>query len=195
MRQPIHVLGFAGSLRRGSYNRALLQAADALLPDGMTLETFDLSPIPLYNDDVRASGFPTAVQEFRERIKAADALLIATPEYNYSVSGVLKNALDWASRPDANKHVPLKNKPTAIMGASSGMFGTVRAQMHLRQIFVYTDTPLVSQPQVLLANAKDKFDANLHLIDEDSRGFLRGLLERLAALVTAQQAETASAAR
>jgi len=134
----VHVLGISGSLRKASYNTALLRPASELLPRGMTLEVFDLSSIPLYNDDVRALGFPKPVQEFRSRIAAADALLIATPEYNFSIPGVLKNAIDWASRPP---DPPLDGKPLAIMGASTGNFGTVRAQMHLRQVCV--DIPVV----------------------------------------------------
>ncbi len=183
MNQPIRVLGISGSLRQASYNSALLRAAGHVLPDGMTLELADLSAIPLYNDDVRAQGFPEGVQHFREQITAADALLVATPEYNFSIPGVLKNAIDWASRPDQNKQVPLKGKPVAIMGASTGMFGTVRAQHHLRQVFVFTDNPIVNQPQVLVMTAKDKFDANLHLTDEATRGFMRDLLKNLVTLV------------
>ena len=189
MTQPIRVLGISGSLRQGSYNSALLRAAGHLLPEGLTLDTADLSGIPLYNDDVRAQGYPDAVQHFREQISAADALLIATPEYNFSIPGVLKNAIDWASRPDPNKQVPLKGKPVAIMGAATGLFGTVRAQHHLRQILVYTDNPVVNTPQVLVMTAKDKFDANLHLTDEATRGFLRDLLKNLAVLVNVYRAQ------
>ena len=189
MTQPIRVLGISGSLRQGSYNSALLRAAGHLLPEGMTLDTADLSGIPLYNDDVRAQDYPDAVQDFREQISAADALLIATPEYNFSIPGVLKNAIDWASRPDANKQVPLKGKPVAMLGASTGLFGTVRAQHHLRQVLVYTDNPVVNTPQVLVMTAKDKFDANLHLTDEATRGFLRDLLKNLAVLVNVYRAQ------
>ncbi len=190
MNQPIRVLGISGSLRQASYNSALLRAAAHGLPDGMTLDLADLSAIPLYNDDVRAQGFPEAVQHLREQISAADALLIATPEYNYSIPGVLKNALDWASRPDASKHVPIKGKPVAMMGASTGMFGTVRAQNHLRQVLVYTDNPVVNTPQVLVMTAKDKFDANLHLTDEATRGFVRDLLKNLVTLVHVYRAQS-----
>lgn len=190
MDKPIRVLGISGSLRQGSYNSALLRAAGHLLPDGMSLEIADLTPIPMYNDDVRAHGFPEAVQHLRDQISAADALLIATPEYNFSIPGVLKNAIDWASRPDANKHVPLKAKPIALMGASTGMFGTVRAQHHLRQVFVFTDNPIVNAPQVLVAGAKDKFDANLHLTDEATRGFMRDLLKNLGMLVNVYRAQS-----
>ena len=191
MTQPIHVLGFSGSLRQASLNSALLRAADELLPEGNTLEIFDLSAIPLYNDDLRTHGYPVEVQQFRERLRAADAVLIATPEYNYSIPGVLKNALDWASRPNADKVVPLKGKPVAIMGATPGMFGTVRAQMHLRQMLVYTDNPIVNQPQVLVTGAKDKFDADLHLTDDATRGFVRDLLHNLVKLAALYKRESA----
>jgi chromate reductase len=178
MPDPIRILGFSGSLRKGSYNTALLRAAGELLPDGATLETFDLSPIPMYNDDVRAKGFPESIGIFRDRIAAADALLIATPEYNYSIPGVLKNALDWASRPPDQ---PLFGKPVAVMGASTGNFGTVRAQMHLRQVFVTTNMLPINKPEVLVAQAKDKFDSESRLTDETTRGFVRELLEALVA--------------
>ena len=130
----INVLGFAGSLRQGSYNKMALRAAIELAPAGMTIETFDLAPIEPYNEDVKQRGFPPPVQEFREKIRAADALLIVTPEYNYSIPGVLKNAIDWASRPPEQ---PFNGKPIAIMGVSPGRLGSARAQYHLRQCFVF----------------------------------------------------------
>jgi chromate reductase len=169
----IRVLGFSGSLRKGSYNTRLLTAASELLPEGMTLEAFDLSPIPLYNDDVRVVGFPKPVQQFRERIAAADALLIATPEYNFSIPGILKNAIDWASRPP---DPPLNGKPVAMMGASTGNFGTARAQMHLRQVCVFCNMFPLNKPEVLLMRAREKFDADGRLTDESARGFIRDLL-------------------
>ena len=173
MKNTVHVLGFSGSLRKGSYNAALLAAAAELLPEGMTLETFDLSPIPLYNDDVRAAGYPDSVRAFRDRIAAADGLLIVTPEYNYSIPGVLKNALDWASRPP---DPPLNGKPAAIMGASTGNFGTVRAQLHLRQVCVFTNMLPINKPEVLVARAQEKFDGQGRLTDETTRGFVRDLM-------------------
>lgn len=124
-RTTINVVAFAGSLRQESYNRALLRAAQESAPESMSIDTFDLSPIPLYNYDVEQQGDPEPVQEFKHAIRKADALLIATPEYQHGIPGVLKNALDWASRPP--KQSPLQGKPAAIMGATPGMTGTARA--------------------------------------------------------------------
>jgi chromate reductase len=175
----VKVLGFAGSLRKGSLNRMLLRAAVELAPPNMTIETFDLRDIPLYDGDVEAQGDPPPVVAFKAAIRAADALLIATPEYNYGVPGVLKNAIDWASRPP-NKSV-LNDKPAAIMGASPGGFGTTRAQLQLRQAFCFTRTLPLQQPEVLLARAADKFDGEGRLTDEKTREFVRALLVALAA--------------
>lgn len=180
MANRIHVLGIAGSLRANSYNKALLSAAAELLPEGMTLEIFDIAPIPLYNEDVELAGLPASVKAFRERIAAADALLIATPEYNYSIPGVLKNAIDWASRPP---EPPLVKKPVAIMGASSGGFGTVRCQHHLRQVLVTTNMRPIQKPEVMVSVVQSKIDAAGRLTDEKTREALRGLLEALAAWV------------
>jgi chromate reductase len=180
MADRIHVLGVAGSLRTGSYNKALLRAAAELLPEGMELEVFDIAPIPLYNEDVERAGWPPSVRAFRERIAAADAMLIATPEYNYSIPGVLKNAIDWASRsPDP----PLARKPVAIMGASNGGFGTVRSQHHLRQVFVSTNMRPVQKPEVMVPLVQTKIDAAGRLTDEKTREAIRGLLVALAAWV------------
>src|SRR5262245_39739521 len=121
---PLEVLGIAGSLRRESYNRGLLRAAQEMAPEGMTIRSFELDAIPLYNGDVEAAGDPAPVAQLKEAIRGADALLLATPEYNYGVPGVLKNAVDWASRPPAKS--VLSGKPAAIMGASPGMGGTIR---------------------------------------------------------------------
>ena len=177
MTTHIHVLGFSGSLRKGSYNAALLRAASELLPEAMALEIFDLSPLPLYNADVETAGVPEVVKDFKSRIKAADALLIATPEYNYSIPGVLKNAIDWASRPP--KDSPLNGKPLGIMGASGGTGGTIRAQMHLRQVCVFTNMLPLNRPEVLVTKAAEKFDAEGRLTDEATRKHVRALLEAL----------------
>ena len=178
MTSPIHVLGIAGSLRRKSFNAAAIRAAQELLPDEMTLEVFDLAPIPLYNGDVEAEGYPPAAQDFKARIAAADALLISTPEYNYALPGVLKNAIDWASRPIAQ--TPLSGKPLAIMGVTTGPWGTARAQLNLRQVCVFTNTLALNKPVVQIARATEKFDADGRLTDEATRKEIRALLEALA---------------
>jgi len=175
--EPIHILGFSGSLRKASYNTGTLRAAKELLPEGMTLEIFDLSQFPLYNEDVREKGIPECVLEFGVKITSADALLIAIPEYNYSVSGVLKNAIDWASRIPSK---PLENKPVAIMGASIGNYGTARAQYHFRQVCVFTNMHPVNKPEVLITRAKEKFDTEGNLTDQPTRDVIRMLLESLA---------------
>jgi chromate reductase, NAD(P)H dehydrogenase (quinone) len=169
----LKILGISGSLRRASYNTAALRAAQELVPSGVTLETFDIAPIPLYNEDVRAQGFPPAVEDFRARIKAADALLIVTPEYNYSIPGVLKNAIDWASRPPEQ---PFDGKVIALMGASVGAIGTARAQYHLRQCFVFMNGLVLNQPEVMIGAAGTRFDAQGKLIDEKSRELIAALL-------------------
>ncbi len=173
----IHVLGFAGSLREKSYNRAALRAAVELAPAGMEIEVFDLDPIPMYNDDVRERGYPAPVAEFRRKIAGADALLIAMPEYNYSIPGVLKNAIDWASRPP---DPPLNDKPVAIMGASPGAIGTARAQYHLRQVCVFTNMHPLNRPEVMIARAHERFDQRGRLTDAETRDFVRALLVALA---------------
>ena len=178
MADAISVLGFAGSLRKASYNGALLRAALELAPADMKLETFDLHGIPLYDGDVEAQGLPDGVRRFRERIAAADALLIVTPEYNYSMAGVLKNAIDWASRPPDQ---PFRGKPVAIAGASVGGFGTARAQYHLRQTCVYLDMIPLNKPEVFVSTAHQKVDAEGRLADEPSRAAVRALLEALVA--------------
>jgi chromate reductase len=175
--QPVlKILGISGSLRRSSYNTAALRAAKELAPSGVTLETFDIAPIPLYNEDVRAQGFPAAVEDFRARIKAADALLIVTPEYNYSIPGVLKNAIDWASRPPEQ---PFDGKPIGLMGASIGAFGSARAQYHLRQCFVFLNGLVLNRPEVMISTARTRFDAEGKLIDEKSRELITALLAGL----------------
>jgi chromate reductase len=173
----IHILGIAGSLRRASVNRGLLRTASEKLPAEVALEIYDLSDIPLYNGDVEAAGTPKSVLDFKQHIGAADALLIATPEYNYSIPGVLKNAIDWASRPPASS--PLSGKPVAIMGAGGG-YGTVRAQTHLRNVLAAVNVQVLTRPEVLIQNARDKFDADGNLLDGESRQRVWDLLEALA---------------
>jgi chromate reductase, NAD(P)H dehydrogenase (quinone) len=184
MTTPIHVLGISGSLRQRSLNSALLRAAKELLPDDMTLELFDLAPLPLYDADVEAQGLPASVQHFRADIATADALLIACPEYNYAVTGVLKNAIDWASRPDFSTQppgrTPLWDKPLAMMGAG-GQSGTMRAQFQLRHILVHSNVHVLNTPQVYLVRAGDKFDAQGQLSDAATRTQIHALLVALAA--------------
>ncbi|MDI6716723.1 MAG: NADPH-dependent FMN reductase [Actinomycetota bacterium] len=175
--QEINVLGFAGSLRKGSYNRAALRVTKKLAPEGMNIEIFELDNIPLYNGDVEARGFPASVQLFKDKIQAADALLIVTPEYNYSISGVLKNAIDWASRPPTQ--TPLIGKPVAIMGATVGGFGTVRAQLVLRQILFSVKCLVLVHPEVYISRAQQKFDEEGNLIDEETAVQIKNLLVAL----------------
>lgn len=173
--KPIHTLAIAGSLRRKSYNRALLCNAQHLLPEDMTLEIYDLDDIPFYNSDVEREGIPTAVQHFHDRLAAADALLIATPEYNFSVPGVLKNALDWASRKGVRDESPINGKPVAIIGAGGGM-GTVRAQMHLRDILIHNDLKVLGKPALMVSRAWSEFDENGKLINPEMRERLQNVL-------------------
>jgi chromate reductase len=170
------VLGIAGSLRQGSHNRAALRAAAELAPEGLVIEPHDLRPIPLYDGDVEARGFPAAVQELRACIAGAEAVLFVTPEYNHSVPGVLKNAIDWASRPPDQ---PFAGKPVAIMGVSSGVFGTTRAQYHLRQTCTALGMLALPSPQVLIGQAQQRFDADGRLTDEPTRRLVRTFLEAL----------------
>jgi chromate reductase len=174
--KPVKILGMSGSLRKASYNTMTLRAAAALAPEGVTVETFDLSPIPLYNDDVRMAGYPPVVQDFRSKIEAADAILFVTPEYNYSMSGVLKNAIDWASRPPGP---PLSKKPVGIMGATMGLWGTTRAQYHLRQCCVFLDLYPINKPEVLIAQAQTKFNDKGELTDDATKQTIREHLTNL----------------
>ena len=176
---PLRFLGIAGSLRRASYNRGLLRAAIDAAPAGVRVTVFDLADLPIFNADVEAEGDPAPVSEFKSEIAAADALLIATPEYNHCVPGVLKNAIDWASRP-ARRSV-LADKPVAIMGASTGRGGTARAQAHLRDGLAYTNGLVLALPEVLVGEARVKFDAEGNLHDDDTRSEVRDLLVSLAA--------------
>jgi len=172
----MHILGISGSLRQGSLNTAALRACASLLPEGVTLSLADLSEVPLYNEDIRTQGLPSSVQQLREQIKAADAILIATPEYNYSFPGVLKNAIDWASRPPDQ---PFDGKPIALMGATPGGLGTSRAQYHLRQVFIYLNGHVLNRPEVMISAAPTKFDNDGKLTDESTAENLRKLLAAL----------------
>ena len=177
MHHALKVLGFAGSLRKASFNRGVLRAAQELAPEDVKIEIFDLAGIPIFNQD-EESDPPGPVVSFREKIKAADALLVATPEYNYSIPGVLKNALDWASRPYGQGAI--LGKPVAVMGASVGMLGSARAQYDLRRVFQALNMPAVSHPEVLIAFASKLCDGQGNVTDEKTRGKIRELVEALA---------------
>lgn len=176
--KAIEVLALCGSLRKGSYNKMALNAAIELAPVDIKISTFDIAPIPLYNEDVRSAGFPKPVEELRARIKSADALLFVTPEYNFSIPGVLKNAIDWASRPPEH---PFDKKPVAIMGTSPGPIGTARCQYHLRQVCVFLNMFPLNKPEVLIGQYQNKFDESGKLVDETTRGFIKDLLVALGA--------------
>lgn len=187
--RSLYVCAFAGSLREKSYNRSLLRVAKEVAPEGMEIRIFDrMAEIPLFNADVEAIGDPEPVQALKQAIGDADALLIATPEYNHGVPGVLKNAIDWASRPP--RRSVLAGKPTAIFGASPGITGTARAQSQLRQAFVFTDTPAVLQPEILVYRANEKFDAEGRLTDAKTREFIAKLLKELASLAAARRQQS-----
>jgi chromate reductase len=176
--EQIKILGFAGSLRRGSYNRGLIRAAVELAPPGTTVEMFELGDIPLYNQDIEDLGDPPAVASFKKAIAGADALVVATPEYNHCIPGVLKNALDWASRPRLTS--ALRDKPVAILGASSGKGATARAQANLREAFVFVGAVVMPLPEVLVASAAEHFDADGNVTDPELRASIVELVEALA---------------
>jgi chromate reductase len=182
MADQIRVLGFAGSLRKASLNRALLRAAAELAPEGMTIEQFDLAVIPLYNADVEAAGDPEGVAAFKAAIHAADGVLMVTPEYNHGVPAVTKNAVDWASRPP--RGAALSGKPVGIIGASPGIVGSARGQSQLRQAFEFTNSYCMPQPEVLVSRAGDKFDASGVLTDQGTRDFLQKYLIALRDWIT-----------
>ena len=172
----MRILGIAGSLRSASTNRGLLRAAQELAPPGVEIVIFDLRDIPLYDGDVEAQGDPDPVAAFKRAIRDADALLIATPEYNRGVPGVLKNALDWASRPALAS--PLAGKPVAVMGASTGQGGTANAQRHLIEALSFPHARVLEEPRVLVSSSYEKcVDGNL--VDEETRAKVRELVHAL----------------
>ena len=179
----LDVLGIAASLRRVSYSRMALRAAQGLAPPGVRVgeyPTEGLREIPPYDDDVRLAGFPPVVRDFRDRIRAADAVLIAMPEYNYSFPGVLKNAIDWASRPPEQ---PFLDRPVALMSASGGVLGGARAQYQLRQCFVFLDAKLLNRPEVFIGQAPQKFAADGTLTDEPTAKIIGEMLAAFAAWI------------
>jgi chromate reductase, NAD(P)H dehydrogenase (quinone) len=176
---PIKLLGISGSLRAQSYNSGALSVVGSVLPEGMEFDVASLAELPFYNADVEQRGFPAAVESFRRRVAAADALIFAVPEYNFSVPGVLKNALEWLSRPPNS---PANGKPCAIFGASVSPLGTARGQFHFRHICVSLNMIPVNAPHVDITNAKTKFDAQGQLIDQESVDLIRQLVGELQRL-------------
>jgi chromate reductase len=189
----MHFLGISGSLRRQSLNTAALRACTGLLPADVTMALADISAIPLYNEEIREQGLPAPVQSLREQILAADALVIATPEYNYSMPGVLKNAIDWASRPPSQV---FEGKPIALISASPGGFGGARAQYQLRQVFIYLNGLVLNRPEAMISAAHTKFDAQGELTDPAASDQLKALLAALVdwtRLISAGQAAVSKA--
>jgi chromate reductase len=180
------IVAFAGSLRRGSYNRALIQAAQELAPDGMTIEPVETVELPFYNADVEAEGDPPAVAAFKAALRQAHGILIATPEYNDGIPAVLTNAIDWGSRLPGRS--PLMGKPIAVMGASPSQIGTARAQLHLRQLLAHVQARVLPPPELLVARAHERFDAGLRLKDEGTRRVLADLLVRFSRWIRREQA-------
>ena len=176
MSRQIRILGIAGSLRRASYNRGTLRAAAELVPEGATIDIFEIDGLPPFSEDDEQNP-PDKVTELKRRIRESDAVLFVTPEYNYSIPGVLKNAIDWASRPYGDS--AWSGKPSAIMGASVGTIGTARAQYHLRQVMVFLNMFPVNQPEVMIGNASARFDKEGNLTDEDTREHVRRLVHAL----------------
>jgi chromate reductase len=187
--EPFRIVAIAGSLRRRSYNRALLRAAAEMAPDSMTIEPIEIGELPFYNADVEAAGDPPGVIAFQKSVRAADGLLIATPEYNDGIPGVLTNAIDWGSRLPGRS--PLAGKPVALMGASPSQIGTARAQVHLRQLLAHVQARALPPPELLVAAAHERFDAELRLTHEGTRRVLGILLQRFARWIVREQAAAA----
>ena len=184
MSNPIHLVALVGSLRKGSLNRALLREAMAVAPPSIRIDVAEIGDIPLYNSDVQDQGMPASVTQLANAMSAADGFLIATPEYNYSIPGVLKNAIDWLSRVPSQ---PFAGKPLGIMGASMGMIGTARSQYHLRQVMVFLNAHVMNKPEVMVGAAHTKFDAEGKLTDASTREHLTKFmvaLEEFSRLIT-----------
>jgi chromate reductase len=177
--ESISIAAFAGSLRRKSHNRGLLRAAAEIAPAHVTINIIDLTPLPFYNAEQDGPNMAASVTDFLQQVAAADALLIASPEYNYSVTGVLKNALDWASRrPIPDEPPAMQGKPAAIMGAG-GRYGTVRAQAHLRYILLHNDLKVLNKPEVMVVRSGDYFDGEGNLTDDTVRNQVEELVHAL----------------
>lgn len=184
--EPARVVAFAGSLRRRSFNRALIEAAREIAPPGLTIESVEIGGLPFYDADLEAQGDPPAVTEFKTALASADGILIATPEHNDGIPGVLTNALDWGSRLPGRS--PLAGKPTVVMGASPSQVGTARAQLHLRQVLSHVQARVLPPPELLVARAHERFDAELRLTDEGTRRLLADLLRRFAIWIARERA-------
>lgn len=190
MEKTLTILGIAGSLRRASYNRGALRAAQELVPEGAKIEIFDLEGIPPFNQDEEKNP-PAKVTELKQRIRAADGILLCTPEYNYSIPGVLKNAIDWASRPYGDS--AWNDKPVAVMGASVSTLGTARAQYHLRQSFIFLNMHPMNGPEVMIANAPERFDEQGNLNDPKTKEMIQKMLQKLVEWI--RQLEAGRSAR
>jgi len=180
------IVAFAGSLRRGSFNSALVRAAQELAPDGMEIEIIEVGELPFYNADVEAMGDPPSVAAYKASIGDADGVLIATPEHNDGIPGVLTNAIDWGSRLPGR--APLSGKPVAVMGASPSRVGTARAQLHLRQLLSHVHARLLPPPELLIASAHERFDKSLRLVDQSTRQVLAQLLQRFSRWIARERA-------
>jgi len=178
--KPLHFVVMVGSLREGSFNAAIARTLPALAPEGVTIEPLpSVGEFPLYNHDVQDNGFPPIVTATVGAIRKADGVIIVTPEYNHSIPGVLKNAIDWISR---SPNQPFAGKPIALESASTGLYGGVRAQLHLRHVFVYLDGRLLNKPEVIVPQVNMKIDpATGELTDPATRGFIADQLNALAA--------------
>lgn len=175
----MNVVGISGSLRKHSFNTMALRASQKLAPEGMAITIADISQIPLYNQDIRNDGEPQVVADLKAQLRAADAVLLVTPEYNFSIPGVLKNALDWLSRPPEQ---PFDGKPVAIMGAAPGPVGTARVQYHLRQVLVFMNAFVVNKPEVFISHCASKFNSDGELTDAETGRFIGELLVSLQKL-------------
>ena len=180
------IVAFAGSLRQGSYNRALIRAAQELAPEGMDVEVIEIGELPFYNADIEAKGDPPAVTAYKQSLSSADGILIATPEYNDGIPGVLTTAIDWGSRLPGR--APLSGKPVALMGASPSRVGTARAQLHLRQLLSHVHARSLPPPELLIASAHERFDKRLQLTDQSTRDVLTTLLERFSRWIARERA-------
>jgi chromate reductase len=192
MSAQLQFVGISGSLRKGSYNTMLLHAALKLLPEGVTMELFDIGKLPLYNADLdmpQAPQRPPVVQQLRDQLAKADGLVICSPEYNYGIPGGLKNAIDWASRGEDS---PLLKKPVAIMGATISLWGTVRMQLNFQNIFLYLNMKPVYKPEVLIAQAQNKFDEKGNLTDKTSLDLVAKKLLALKELILHGKEQLAS---